>query len=89
MNNENQIFRMTLNCIISTNWNVIRDRLIRFIDESDDIILINVLAFFKFKNGCNQYETFLNLIDSKLRERILKNQTEILERVKNNYERIK
>jgi hypothetical protein len=86
-NKKKYLEEVTLRSIISTKyWKRVIGIISQVVSNSDTLTMVDLLAFFIYKQGKDEYNLLMNHFPKKNQEKIAKLQLQILERVKTGYQ---
>jgi hypothetical protein len=88
LNNDREyLLEVTLRNIISTKqWKRIIDKIVDVISNSDNHTIVDLLAFFIYKQGEIEYNYLVNYLPKALQKRVIQLQKDIYKRFKENYQ---
>ncbi|KAF0234051.1 MAG: hypothetical protein FD181_3719 [Prolixibacteraceae bacterium] len=88
-NNKEYLAEVVLRNIISTKyWRRVIGNILQIVSISDNLTIVDLLSFFIYQQGNDEYSLLINHFSKENQEKIAKLQIQILERLKNGYQKL-
>ncbi len=85
--NKEYLAEVVLRSIISTDyWKNVINNILQVVSDSDELTVVDFLAFFQYKRGKKEYRSLLEFLSKEDRKKVRSYKKEISARLKNAYE---